>query len=209
MPQRTARTSPPPSVMTWKKAMPVLLIAGIFDLLRLFFEFLAVTAPVVGAALCSYFVSSENAVATFIGNASCAVLATAGGIAAAPVLETFGIVMGMAIGLMGWLAVGLILLTKNRRIFAENLVWFMGALVVSEIPIVGSVPAITLILWKMYRNQIKTEQAASKAYAVATAAMEARQAQEAARRALLEVEARQAEEEAAEEEMSAAELQPA
>lgn len=178
MPRKPANNPPP--VMTWKKARPVLLLGVLFDALRLMFEGFVVFGPAIGAAFCSYIVSSNNAIADAIGKTSCAVAATAVGVAAAPAIAAFGVIMAMAVGFLGWLIIGGILFKTNRRIFRENAVWFIGSLMLSEIPLVGAIPAITLILWKMYRTQIRKEHADLRKYKEAEAAEERRQALEEA-----------------------------
>jgi hypothetical protein len=75
--------------------------------------------------------------------------------------------MAMAVGLMGWLTVGLMLILSNARIFEENAghaLWFAASLLISEIPIIGTIPALTVVVWRMYRVQIKKETAALRKY---------------------------------------------
>ena len=169
-----AESSSPPSVMTWRKATPLLLVAAVFDALRFMCEWLIFFGLAVAAAVCSYFVSSDNAIATMVGTASCSLLAAGGGILAAPVLETFGIVMGMAVGLLGWLIIAVALLRGNARIFRANFLWMLLALLGSEIPLVGSVPFITLVLWRMYSREITQDKAALARYQQAHAEEEKR-----------------------------------
>lgn len=173
---RAKSSGDPPPVMTWGKAAPVLILAVVFDALRFMFEWFIFFGPAAAAAVCTAAVSSGNTLATTLGGIGCTAAATAGGIAAAPVFETFGIIMAMIAGFIGWLVIGAILLRGNARIFKENFLWFAGSLLVSEVPFVGSVPAITLILWRMYANQIKQEKADLKRYEEARAT-EQRQSQ--------------------------------
>ena len=63
----------------------------------------------------------------------------------------------------------------NARIFkanAANGLWFIGSLLISEIPIFGSIPAITVSVWRMYSVQIKKERAELKKYQEERAAIE-------------------------------------
>lgn len=161
---RASGRGAPPPVMTWRKAAPVLAIAAVFDALRFLFEWFVFFGPALAGVGCTYL--TGGTVATGI---LCGAAATGGGVAAAPALEAFGIVMAMATGLLGWLSIALILLKGNARIFRENFIWFAGSLLGSEVPILGSVPFMTLILWKMYRTQIRKERAELKLYEAAEA----------------------------------------
>lgn len=144
--------------MTWVRATPVLVIAALFDALRFMFEWFVLFGPALIGVGCGLVSGSV----TF--GAVCTAGAGAAALWGAAVVETFGIVMAMVTGLAGWLVVGIMLLIGNSRIFKENLLWFVSSLLVSEIPFVGSIPAITLVVWRMYHNQIKTEKAAYKKY---------------------------------------------
>lgn len=172
---QASNSAAPPAVMTWRKAMPVLILGGIFDALRFMFEMFWFFAPAIAAALCTIAVHSDNQIASVLGLIGCTSGATAIGAVAAAPLELFGVIMAEVTGLAGWLIIGIILLSTNSRIFKENFLWFAGSLLLSEIPIVGSVPAITLVLWRMYANQIKQEKAALRRYEAERAEEERRQ----------------------------------
>lgn len=166
---RRARSSgadtKPPEVMTWGKAIPVLVVCGLFDFLRLMFEQFLFFGPAFANIYCVEKVS--NVVGTTIGGVVCSSTAIAAGLLSGVAIETFGIMMAMAIGLIGWLSIGAWLMGANRRILKENegnAVWFVASLAVSEIPIVGSLPALTAIMARMYYVQIKKEEAALKKY---------------------------------------------
>jgi hypothetical protein len=99
--------------------------------------------------------------------AACAAAGGVLGYFGAVPIEAFGVIMAMTVGLMGWLAIGLMLIITNSRIFEENAghaLWFAGSLLISEIPIIGTIPALTIIVWRMYRVQIKKEAAALQKY---------------------------------------------
>ena len=168
MPQK--RNSAPPKVMMWGRATPVLAVSAIFDALRLMFEMFWFFGPALAALYCTITTSGTLEAWTFglLGTKTAALVCTAGaglvGAVAIEMIAPFGVIMAMAVGFAGWLTVGIILLVTNGRIFKENALWFAGSLLVSEIPIVGSVPVITLVVWKMYRTQIRVEkeQAASQ-----------------------------------------------
>lgn len=182
MPQKR-NSSKPPEVMTWSKAGPVLVIAGIFDAVRLMFEMFWFFGPALAALYCT--VKASGAVGGLGGltAAVCGIAAGAAGSAGAPAIETFGVVMAMATGLIGWMVIGLFLLRSNPRIFTENKAAFLvfaGGLLVSEVPIVGSVPAMTIVLWRMYRMQIHKDKKVLQAYEKERAAEQLRERQEAA-----------------------------
>lgn len=171
MPQKK-NSARPPAAMTWAKASPVLIIAVIFDALRLLFEMFWFFGPALGAIACT--VGVNQAVGTTVANVGgkavaggCTLVAGVVGFFGSGAIEIFGIVMAMAIGFLGWMTIGLITLTTNARIFKEhkaNALWFVGSLLIGEIPLVGGLPALTGATLKMYHSQIKKEKSALKAY---------------------------------------------
>ncbi|MBU6388778.1 hypothetical protein KGQ72_02815 [Patescibacteria group bacterium] len=164
MPQRKNNQGPPP-VMTWRKASWVLALALIFDALRIVFEQFWFFGPALAALFCT--IKVGDVVGTTIGGLACGAVSVAAGVAAAAAVETFGVVMAMAVGFAGWLVVGLIIIKTNGRILKENAghaLWFVGSLLVSEIPIVGTFPALTGVVVKMYATQIKKDRETLKKY---------------------------------------------
>jgi hypothetical protein len=151
--------------MTWMGAFPILVIAGIFDLLRLFFEQFWFFGPALAAVYCTSKVS--GVVGTTIGGLICTAGAGAVGYVGSGAIESFGVVMAMAVGLFGWMTVGLMLIMMNGRIFKENeyhSLWFAFSLLIGEVPIIGSFPALIVIIWKMYGTQIKKDEILMKKY---------------------------------------------
>jgi len=71
-------------------------------------------------------------------------------------------IMAIVTGLAGWLVILILLLIFNGRIFKENALWFGASLLVSEVPFVGSIPALTIVMWRMHHVQIKIEKEALK-----------------------------------------------
>jgi len=164
MPQKGSNQEPPP-VMTWSKALPVIIVAGIFDAIRIFFEMFWFFGPAMAAIVCA--AKATEYVGASAGNLLCGAAATVGGVAISEITTPFGVVMAMAVGLFGFLTLGLWILMTNSRIFKANAtgsLWFMGSLAVSEVPIVGAFPSFTVVLWKLYGTQIKAEKAALKKY---------------------------------------------
>lgn len=188
MPMRR-NSSEPPKTMTWTKASPVLAVCVVFDALRIFFEQFWFFGPVLAVGICTVIAEGVVKTVTFglLGTKTAAVTCTAAGgllgyFGAAPI-EAFGVIMAMAVGLMGWLAIGLMLIMTNSRIFEENAghaLWFAVSLLISEVPIVGTIPALTIIVWRMYHVQIKKEAAAWRQYESeqATALVEEREEQQ-------------------------------
>lgn len=162
MPQNRSRPEPP-EPMTWGRALPVLAVAVVFDALRFMFEMFWFFGPAIAGFICT--ATASGTVGTTVAGIACGAGATAVGVLAVGPIQVLGVVMAMATGLAGWLTVGLLLLVTNARIFKENALWFAGSLLVSEVPVVGSIPAITLVLWRMYHVQIRKEKADAKAYA--------------------------------------------
>lgn len=153
--------------MTWGKASPVLIVCVVFDALRIFFEQFWFFGPALAAAACTGVVSSWVSSLGGLTAATCTAAAGVLGYFGAAPIAAFGVIMAMAVGLMGWLAIGLILIMTNARIFEENAghaLWFAVSLLISEVPIVGTIPALTIIVWRMYRTQIKKEAVARRQY---------------------------------------------
>lgn len=172
--------------MTWAKASPVLVVCVIFDALRIFFEQFWFFGPALAAVACTGVVSSVVGELGGLTAAACTAGAGVLGYFGAAPIEAFGVIMAMAVGLMGWLAIGLMLIVSNARIFEENAghaLWFAGSLLISEVPIVGTIPALTIIVWRMYRTQIKKETAALQKYEGEQAAALAEEQRERQRQA--------------------------
>ena len=159
--------------MTWAGATPVLLVCLVFDAVGSFFAMSWLIGPALAAAYCTVEGGAvlETWTVGLLGTktaaAVCSYTAIKAGVAFSAPLTTFGTIMDMAIGLFGWLTVGLILIIKNARIFKENTshtVWFVVSLLISETPIIGTVPALTATMWRLYHTQIKTDKEALKKY---------------------------------------------
>ncbi len=178
MPQK--KNNPKPAAMTWKSASLVLVICVVFDAFRLMFQMFWFFGPALTALYCTSTASGWVGSLGGLTATACAAGAAALGFYGFALSATFGTVMAMAVGLLGWLTVALILLITNARIFKENAIWFGAGLLVSEMPIIGSIPALTLIVWKMYGTQIKTEKAEMKKYEKERAGAERQERQQQA-----------------------------
>lgn len=78
-------------------------------------------------------------------------------------LAPLGEILGVVVGILGWLTVGLLLMISNPRIFKENaghLLWTLLNFLVSELPLVGGLPLLTARVWTLYSAQIKKEKKA-------------------------------------------------
>jgi len=155
---------PPPEVMTWKKASLVLVICGVFDALRIFFEMFWFFGPALATVYCT---SKVGGWVGSLGGLTAAACTAAGGVVGYfgySVTTVFGSVMAMAVGLFGWLTIGLIILMTNSRIIKDNFLWLAGGLLISETPIIGALPGLTGTTVKMYSKQIKQDKEAMKKY---------------------------------------------
>ncbi len=168
MPQNNPK--PRPQVMTWGKALPVFAVTVIFDAVRFMFEQFWLFGPLVisvgGAALVSSWLGG-GAVATGVGTAAGAGAGAAAAFFAEPVLVFFGYIMALATGLLGWLTLLLLIAFTNFRLFkkeAKNMLWLLLGLGISEVPLIGSLPALTGTAWKLYHDQIKKEKAELRAW---------------------------------------------
>jgi len=162
MPQK--RSEPEPEVMTWGKALPVLIVAGIFDLVRLFFQLFWFFGPALAGLYCTS--TASGWVGSLWGlteAAACTAGAVVAGSAASAFTVPFGVVMAGATGLIAFLALGLWIARANARILksvANAPLQFAGAFAVGEVPLLGAFPVFTVVLWKLYSTQIKVEKAA-------------------------------------------------
>ncbi len=160
-------------MMTWTKALPVIAISFVFDALRSFFGMFWLFGPALAAAYCTAVASDTLATWTFglLGTktaaAACATSAAAVGSLLSAPLIIFGTVMGMAVGLFGWLTIGLVIMMTNARIFKEHAghsFLFIFGLGLSEVPLIGALPALTGSTLRMYHTQIKSDKEALKKY---------------------------------------------
>lgn len=158
-----SRNSQQPPVMTWGKALPIVVVCVIFDLLRIFFEMFWFFGPALAAVYCTTVANTSlnasvgGAVGTAVAGV-CTAAATAAGIAFSAGIQTLGIIMAMAIGLLGWLTVGFLLMLTNGRVFKENassMLWMLFGLGLSEIPFLGTLPALTATTLRLYHTQIQ------------------------------------------------------
>lgn len=161
------------------KASPVLAVCLMFDAARLFFGIFWFFGPALAAAYCTSEVGGTLAKWTFgvLGTKTAAAVCTTGAAAAGSLLSAplilFGTVMSMAVGLMGWLVIGLVIIMTNSRIFKDHAghsFLFIFGLGLSEIPLIGALPALTGSTLRMYHTQIKNDKESVKRYATEHAA---------------------------------------
>ena len=180
---------PPPEVMTWGRALPVLAASFVFDALRSFFGMFWLFGPALAAAYCTAVVSGTLETWTFglLGTKTAAAACTVAGAAAGSLLSApliiFGTVMAMAVGLFGWMTIGLVIMMTNARIFKEHAGHSLLSIVglgISELPLIGALPALTGTTWRMYHTQIKTDEKAMEKYEKENAAEQLQERREQA-----------------------------
>lgn len=148
--------------MTWGKAWWILALAGVFDILRAMCEQMWFFGPALVGVTAGVATGSTTAGETVAG------IAGVFGLATGESIEFFGLVLASAIGLLGWMVVGFLLVVFNPRMFANNApgrmaaLRFLLALLASETPLVGTVPALSAAVWSGYRAQMKREKEAYK-----------------------------------------------
>lgn len=216
--RRRRRSQGPPPVMTWGKALPIVIVAFIFDLVRIFFEWFWFFGPALAMVACT---GAGGAILKYVWLGTKTAAAVCGaGLAVAEYLgigvpiEAFGILMAEAVALMGWLTIGFWVFTTNARLFKENgedithMVLLYLSILISFIPILGTAPTVGWITYKLFKFQIKIEGEALKQYEEeqAAALAEERQQQQVAAaefiqaRALQQAQAAQSEQQEAEDE---------
>lgn len=183
----------PPPTMTWPMATPVIAVAGILDLIRMFFEMFWFFGPELATAYCSKEVGGTLTTWTagLLGSKTAALACGPGaaviGFFGAGPIEIFGTVMAMAVGFLGGLILLFWLLARNRRIFKSTeraALKLAGGFLVSELPLIGTFPAFSVVLWRLYKKQIAVEKVALAAWnrknaQAAAARVQARQQQAA------------------------------
>ncbi len=171
--------SQPPKAMTWGRATPTLALAIVFDVLRIFFELFWFFGPALLAAYCASKVGNIWFIGVALEAACVGAAMVVGSVALAP-LAVFGTVMSIAFGLIGFLALGILILTTNPRLFKTSPTskfWFIGGFMLAEVPFIGAIPTFSISLWRLYRAQIKKEHAALVAWQKAHAAEQLRERQ--------------------------------
>lgn len=158
--KRNSQEAPPQ--MTWAKTVPPLAIALVFDALRFMFEQFWFFGPALFALYCNAKVGEVIG-----GSLFCSATALAGGFAGVGAIEAFGVVMAMAVGLLGWMTLSLVILLSNGRLFKEQAfgsVWLLFALGVAEVPLIGALPVFTGVVLKLYSAQIKRDKKEMEKY---------------------------------------------
>lgn len=209
----------PPEAMTRGKRLPIVVVAGVFDAIRLFFEFFMITGPALAALWCTSHAGDTLDKWTFglLGLKTAALACSAGaaaiGAAGSEITMPLGAVMSAVVGLIGFLVLGLWIVMTNARLFKVMTaapIWFVGAFALTEIPFIGAIPVYSIILWRLYGSQIRIEQAALKQWEADHAArLRQRREEQAAQLAqvqqarLAQAEQEQQEQEAANDELYA------
>lgn len=159
-----------PTVTTWGDATPVLVVAVVFDLLRIVCTWLWVFAPGILAVYCVEKIHSALL---------CGTAGTVVGAAAAGPLMAVGALLSTAVGLMGWIFVALVLFLRSPKVFERSLMQLGLAFILSEVPLLSSIPSLTIAIWRLFRGQIKEDKEALQAYNKKHAAELAKQRQQA------------------------------
>lgn len=163
MPQNRSKLGPAPEVMTWRKAALILVVAGLFDLVRLFFQLFWFLGPALAALYCTSVASDWVGSLWGLTAAACAGGASVAGASIIAFTAPIGVIMADAVGFIAFLVLAFWILMTNRRLFstaATSPFWFAAAFAVGEIPFIGAAPVFTLVLWRLYRAQIRAERAA-------------------------------------------------
>jgi len=148
--------------MTWAKAAPALVVAGIFDALRYFFLSFWFFGPALASIFCTIGINSflGTTLASVVGKTVALGCGTAAGAAVyfgAPIIASFGTTMAISVGFMGWLIAVVIILGTDTRTFGENpfaVLWILE----------GIGASVFIMSWNVYKTQIKKERAALKKY---------------------------------------------
>jgi len=158
------------------KAYPVVAVAILFDLARLFFGSFWFFGPAIGAAACTAGVDYATGIqATGAAGAAaaslCGAAAVGGGVYFGAALIAIGATLAFDVAVLGWMTITLWLLHRNPRIFMWNTleighaIWFYIQLtILPAIPIIGCAPVVSRVVYKGYKFQIKMETKVLEAY---------------------------------------------
>lgn len=158
MPPIRANAEHPPQTMTWMRAAPVLILCVLFDALRAFFNLFWFFGPALAALYCTVEVSDAVGSLGGVVAGVCTAGAVTAGWLAFGAIEIFGVIMAMAVGLIGWLTIFFIQFINNAGIFKENfamIIRIVLGLLLSEIPIINALPSLTVLNATMFHIQIK------------------------------------------------------
>ncbi len=161
MPQSRS-SQKPPEAMTSAKRWMIVIVAGIFDAMRLFFTMFWFFGPALAAAACTHTASGLVGSLWGLTEKICEGGAVAAGLAVSEITIPFGIIMSMVVGFIGFLTLGLWILLTNSRLFktvSNAPLQFVGVFAASEIPVIGAIPVFAIVLWRLYGTQMKIEQA--------------------------------------------------
>ncbi len=199
---RKGSSAKPPEAMTWSRGGPVVAAAVLFDVMRAFFDMFWFFGPALAAIYCTSKVSGWVGSLWGLTAAVCTAGAAAAGVAVSEITAPLGVVMAMAVGIIGFLVLGLWILATNSRLFKVNAMgsfWFVGGFGLAEIPFVGALPLFSLTLWRLYKTQIRIETEALKKWEAAHQQEAAEELRERQRQAAQLIQARNAEAEQAQE----------
>ncbi len=167
---RKRSNSEPPETMTWPRAIPIIVVAIILDLLRALFEMLWFFGPAIAALACTGLVNgalgtSIAATAGKVVAASCTSAAAVAGFFGIETTETIGVIMADAVGFVGFLILLFWIVKANPRLLKVGATsWLSGGLGISVIPFIGTFPIFSVLLFKLYQRQIQVETATLKSW---------------------------------------------
>ncbi|MFI5260256.1 MAG: hypothetical protein ACHQU0_00445 [Candidatus Paceibacteria bacterium] len=163
--RRSQAPSKPPEAMTMSQAKPIIAVAAIFDLARLFLTFFVFFGPAIAAVICTSKVSGWVGSLWGLTAAVCTAGAAAAGVAVSEVTGPLGLIMADAMGFIGFLVLGFWIFMSNRRLLktvSNATPQFIVAFGTAEIPLLGALPVFTFIIWRVYKAQSEVEGAALK-----------------------------------------------
>ena len=169
---RLGRTGPSPGgkpeVMTWLKALPILVLCVFFDAVRAFFNLFWFFGPQLVASGTNMWVSGilgGGAIARGAG----AVAGAATGVISArygyAVFIILGTILAIATAVLGFLVIALLLALFNPRIYGTtmgNKLLLLLGFGIGATPLIGGLPGMTGATVRMYYVQIKHDKAALK-----------------------------------------------
>lgn len=143
----------------------LLAVAIILDLIRGFFQFFWFFGPAFFALYCTHTASGWVSSLWGLTALACGAGAAAAGAALVEFTAPIGVIMADAIGFISFLALGIWIIMANARIFKTVVTgpfYFVSAFAIGEIPFLGAFPVFTIVIWRLYRTQIRVEDAALK-----------------------------------------------
>jgi hypothetical protein len=156
--------------MNAMKATILMSLALVFDVLKFMATQLWIFGPALvggaaGVAVASQYGALAGKAAGLITGAASGAAELIPGVAAG--VELIGVILALAIGLLGWLILITVMASFRIRFFkgeSRNFLRLFVGFLVSEIPLIDALPSFTVSTWLIIRGEYKAQKEAKAKY---------------------------------------------